>query len=306
MVNWSPEVKDAAMNVMRGYVRNAPLELAAKLPQILEQKHGQEMRLALEAVYRLRLILGGSDFMEFTQKVVWAAQLLIDMAAVYHESQEAPQVFRVRRAVEESPGGLSDVERIRLASNLRRIGEQVLKLHHHHKTRSRKTRSDTQASKFQMMQGTSTPVTGIEAIAWIGRHFSAGETIALNLERSAPPHLLGSRSVNLLLRDTDAAVALFDGLLSAFPEKETIEMNFDAWMAEVNSVWGLLSLHNQRQIEQNLIENAQLLAQVMQVVGQKGDERSLQNKGLSSGKQQPRTVIDVLQWLSGYLAQMHK
>src|SRR5581483_11912618 len=131
---------------------------------------------------------------------------------------------------------------------------------------------------------------------------SEGQAQTLDLTREAAPHLLGNRSVNILLRETDATVHLFDGLLAAFPEKDPFIVDNAAWSAEVDSLWAALGLYKQRQIQAQLAQEAQLLAQVVKHIGEKGHERSFQSSGygrqLLTGRAQPRSVIDALRWLS--------
>ena len=169
--------------------------------------------------------------------------------------------------------------------------------------------NEAEVYRQQLLKGMIPPTTGIDGLYWIGGHFSGDQIYGLSLEQQAPPHLLGSRSVNVLLRETDMMVKLFNGLLAAFPEKDPFVVDNAAWASEVDSVWGLLSLYKQRQIQRFLAEDTQLLGQVVKAVGDKGHERSFQANGygrqLQTGRAQPRSVIDALRWLSGYFAQQH-
>jgi hypothetical protein len=159
------------------------------------------------------------------------------------------------------------------------------------------------------LQGKVSPATGIDSLYWFGGYFAEGRVYTVELEREAPAHLLGSRSVNILLRETNMLVSLFNGLIEAFPEKDPFVVELNPWKSETDSVWGLLSLYKQRQIQAGLAEDSQLLAQLIRLVGDKGHERSFQSSGygrqLQSGRAQPRSVIDALRWLSGYFARQH-
>src|SRR5262249_12043957 len=150
-----------------------------------------------------------ADFMRFKDMVHAATPLLTDMAAAYHPSQELPPIHKLRRTAEAMPGGLSDPDRKRLSDNLNTIGLQILKL----TQLANRKRPATDADNYQaqLLKGTVPPATGLDALRWIGGRLSEGQAHTLDLAREAAPHLLGSRSVNILLRETDATVYLFDG-----------------------------------------------------------------------------------------------
>lgn len=307
MINWSTDVNDVALEMLRTYVRRAPIEVARELPHDLGARHGEKVERSLDAAYRLRLVVGGADFMRFRDMVHAAAPLLIDMAAAYHPSQELPPIHKLRRTAEAMPGGLSEADCKRLSDNLNTIGLQILKLAQ--LANRKRPASDPENYQAHLLKGTVPPTTGLDALRWIGGRLSEGQAQTLDLTREAAPHLLGNRSVNILLRETDATVHLFDGLLAAFPEKDPFIVDNAAWSAEVDSLWAALGLYKQRQIQAQLAQEAQLLAQVVKHIGEKGHERSFQSSGygrqLLTGRAQPRSVIDALRWLSGYFGRQH-
>jgi hypothetical protein len=47
------------------------------------------------------------------------------------------------------------------------------------------------------------------------------------------------------------------------------------------------------------------LANVLLVIGEKANERQLQNRQLFAGRAQPRAVLEMLKWMSGYFAAAH-
>src|SRR6185369_13489396 len=100
--------------------------------------------------------------------------------------------------------------------NMNMIGQQILKLT---QAANRRKRSDKEnnARRDHLLKGQIAPETGLDALRWIGGHFSGGKDAPLELNREAPSYMFGSRSVNTLLRETDLLVSLLDGLLLAFP-----------------------------------------------------------------------------------------
>ena len=301
MINWGPEMTSSSLEVLRSYVRRAPMNYAVALTGRAGTQYGAETGQALTATYTLRLLLGaGGSLNTFTEQVGVAAALLQDMAATYHESQEAPSVLALRRTVESMSGGLTDAERDRLAQNLYRIGAQIVIFA---RRRNRVTARGTGPLADQ-----SAPASGVDALRWIGTHFADSRAFPLVLQRADAPHLVGSRSVNMLLRESDLIAGLFYNMNAAFPENAPTLDN-KAFRSEVDSLWGSLSLYVQRQIQEPLARSSQLLGEVIGYVGDRASDRSLANGGfgaqLQRGRAQPRNVIDSLRWISGYFARQH-
>jgi len=300
LLNWGPEMASSALEVLRNYVRRAPLEQAKVLAARVGKRQGEATMKALDATYQLRLLLGGADFVSIADQALIAVQLLTDMSATYHESQETPPIHKMRRTLEGMPGGLSDAERERLAANCYRIADQVLQL-------SKRAAHKPEIIR-QLVQNAIAPLSSVDALRWIGSHFAYNQPIQLNLERAEPPNLLSSRSVNIFLRETDMIVSTFNNMLTAFPEGLPAVDNA-AFRAEVDSVWALLPPYLQRQTLTKLAENTQLLAELIALVGDKGHERSLATNGfgrqLATGRAQPRSVIDALRWINGYFSKQH-
>ncbi|MEP7287291.1 MAG: hypothetical protein ABI947_16165 [Chloroflexota bacterium] len=308
MIKWSPEVEETALEILRTYVRRASWQLAQNLPDIMGNKYGESVRKALNATHRLRLMAGISDLTPFAEQVNLGVQLLMDMALTYAPNRELPQTFQLRRTLEGMPGGgLSDKDRERLSKNLNTIGLQILRLNQI--AIRRRSRTDPDVLRLQLLKGQVAPNSGIEALTWIGGHFAKGQVHPLTLEQEAPAFLFGSRSVNILLHETDLLVRLLNGLLAAFPEKDTTTLELLPWANEVESLWGLLTLYKQRQLERIFAEDMQTLSQLLGLIGEKGSEHTFQSGGhgkqLQTGKVQPRSTLDALRWVSGYFGRMH-
>ncbi|MHB8629307.1 MAG: hypothetical protein ACYDBJ_12660 [Aggregatilineales bacterium] len=303
LINWGPEMTASALETLRNYVRRAPLPQAKALADRMGQQYGPAMSKTLDAVYRLRLILGNGTFATLADQVTTGVGLLMDMAATYDESQETPPLHKLYNTVKALSGNLTEAERERLASNLYRLADQLIQV-----ARLRAHNTPKQNVSALLVHGTIAPASGVDALRWIGGQFANHRVITPNLNRAEPPYLFGSRSVNTLLRDTDTLVQLLNTLLAAFPEGAP-PLDNAALHTEAGSVWALLPLEVQRQIVGKLAENAQLLAELIGIIGDKGNERSLASTGygrqLVSGRVQPRSVIDVLRWVNGYFMGQH-
>lgn len=304
IVNWGPEISASALEMLRAYIRRAPADQAKALATRMGQKHGATMIRAMDATYQLRWMIGNTDLSTYADQLVVGVQLLTDIAATYHDTQTPPAMFKLRDTVQGmTGGGLTDEERERLANNCYRLAEQFLQLA---KMRQLNTPKHNSASSM-LLQNTLGPSSGVDALRWIGGHFLPGEVVTLNLERADQPRIFGMRSVNVLLRETDTVVEMLNNLLAAFPEEAAVDNN--AFRSEVDGVWTLLAPLMQRRTSEKLGHHAQLMAELISVIGDKGSDRSLASSGygrqLVTGRVQPRSVIDALRWVNGYFLNQH-
>src|SRR5205814_3004135 len=128
----------------------------------------------------------------------------------YRPDVDLPAIHKLRRTVEGMPGGLTDAERQKLADNLNIIGIQILKLS---QLQGRKrSAAESEAQRAGLLMNKVSPTTGIDALNWLGGYFSEGQLHVVELEQETPAHLVGSRSVNILLRESGMLVSLFNGL----------------------------------------------------------------------------------------------
>jgi hypothetical protein len=277
------------------FIRRAGPEEALNVTQKLSDRLGEGPRRALSAAYRLRQVMGTPNFDLFAQNVGIVLALLRDVAVFYHN--EPPQAYKVRRSAEGMTGGLSEPERARLAENLERLAEQVINLYTINQLRYRRGR-EAGARRTSVQTGRLPPGTGVEMLTWLGVYLGERPVAVIDLNRFTPGLMFGVRSVNTLLRETNIALALFDGLLAAFPDENAPEPDRDALATEVDNVW-----RPERRAEQPVIEHLQHLAQLVLIMGEKGYERTAE--ALVTGRIQPRTPLDALRWLSGYFAGKH-
>src|SRR5262249_10820192 len=139
---------------------------AQDLPNIMGKQYGEPVRRALDVTYRLRLILGGTDFLAFAEQILLSSQLLTDFALTYYDTSEIPPMHRVRRTVEAMPGGLSEAERDRLSFNLNMLGQQLLRLAQAANRRRPRSDKEADARNEQLVKGLIVPETGIDALIW--------------------------------------------------------------------------------------------------------------------------------------------
>jgi hypothetical protein len=294
----------SAMEVVKNYVRRAPLDQARKLADVIGKREGEATTQAMNATLCVRILLGGADWVTLVDQLGAAVGLLTDLATTYHESQEAPSIIKLKRTLDSMAGSLSAAERERLGNSCYQVAEQMLALA---KTRTRNAPKAPDAIN-QLIRNLIAPAASVDGLRWIGGHFAQNQIIPLDLYRAQPPNLMGSRSLNILEREMDILVGLLGNLLAAFPEGQP-SLDNDAFRAEIDSLWTTLPANFRGRIAPKLGESAQLFAELISVIGDHGNERSLANSGfgkqLFTGRTQPRSAIDALRWMNGFFLDQH-
>jgi hypothetical protein len=298
---WNAEVTDAALELLRRYMRGAPLAEIPNLITFFKTELPPPVIEALRTTYFMRQIMGESGFMRFADDMHTAAQLFIDIATTYHSNKEPPPTHRLRRDLDTMSGGLSERDREHIASNISLIARQVYEL-------GRGRRRGKPGSEEQIRQCKVMPQNGIEALHFISGRFSQQAAPSpLHLEREAMPHIFGTRSATMLLRESGAITRLLGGLQAAFQDTTIAAMPPQVLKAELDSLWGSVSLYNQRRVQDQFAEDSQHLADVIMVIADDASEKTLGGGGkqLETGQRQPHTAFEALRWIYGYFARRH-
>ncbi|NDJ77798.1 MAG: hypothetical protein GYB65_16230 [Chloroflexi bacterium] len=303
-ITWNKEVSEAARELLRRFVRGVPLDEVPMLTQYFERELGPQIGQMLCATYLMRQVMAEKDLMHFAEDLHIAAQLFIDIATAYHPGKELPPNHRLRRDLDTMTGGLTPQERQRVAENVLNITRQIFELGKEHARKRGK-----QVDKTDLVHGKTSPQDGLDVLHFIGGQFAQGKLLPLNLEREAMTHIFGTRSAAMFLRETDAITRLLAGLQMAFEDANVASITPQILRAELASLWGTLSLYNQRQIQQQLAEDCQHLADVILVMAGRVNERVLSNSGLGrqleTGQRQPHTTLEALRWIYGYFTRKH-
>ncbi|RMF52290.1 MAG: hypothetical protein D6749_05410 [Chloroflexota bacterium] len=307
LLAWSAEVREAGLEVVRDYIRRASVEQAAKVPQLVGFKQGESAYKALEATYRVRLVTGGADFGVFAEQAQTAALLLADIATYYENERQPPDIPKLRRNIDVMSGGLTEAERRRLSENAIAISEALLKLYQRHQKRfGKRSRQELEARQAALMRSESVPQSGVEMLQWLSARLGEGRTYPIRWQREAANYLFGTRSLNMLLRESSVVVPFLHGLLAAMPEEQTAESDLSALCSEVDALWASVAPSRQRELQPTLAPSLQQAAAAILKLGEKANERALQDanrrRQLIAGRTQPRNALEMFFWLSGYFS----
>lgn len=283
------------LELIRQYVRQAPSQIAIRIPGFFEQRYGADVGRSLHATYVMRTILGNRNFQQFTEALELTTALLVDIATTYEQNKDLPPDHRLRQDMDPMSGGLNEEERQLVGNNLDRIARHIFDLG-----------QQRQVNRPGALLSTSIlPATATEMLWFLGGHFSDAQFQELDLTRQGPTHLFGNRSSTMLMRESRIIEAFLRNLLTAFPQGQAPNLDREALLSEIESLWHQLSLYNRRQTKPDLGRQAQYLAQVIPVMSARNKERIFGTKRLDQGRQSPVTGLEALRWTSGYFKRTH-
>lgn len=300
LLNWNKDVRQAALEMLRRYARQASPEQAVRIPVRVGRKLGDRVQEMLQATVTLNIMTGGEGLLSYAHEVHLAAALLCDLAAAY-EKTPYPTLKRLRSDLDALGGGLSEDERRQLSDDLLSIARSVFTLG------ADRSRGRGRANVEQrLLEGSEAPAAGVDALRWIGGYLAKGDAIPPNLEREAIRHVTGERSANMLYDEARVVRRLLERLLEAFPPTRPPTLTVEAFRAEVASLWESLRLYDQRQIINDFAADAQALATLIGLISDKGDERAVRDtslgRDLETARREPRSALEVLRLFSGYFA----
>lgn len=288
------------LGLLRRYVRLADAEFADKLPNYFEKHLGQEVGSALRATFAMRRLLGGRTLLQFTDSLDYTSAFLIDVGATYHESKEPPHRTRIKDGLDSMSGGLSDAERDRIGENLEKIAQYVF-------TIGMRQERGKQTVEYEraLLRNEAMPQTALDFLILLGGIFGQRKRVEVDLARQSRTHVLGNRSA-IMIRDETTVISAFLGdLLAAFPTGQPPQFDLDALNEEIDNLWQLLSLYQQRQVQESLATQSQYLAQVIPYLTQHAKEGAFRNRKLFTGQVAPSNAIESLLWISGYFKRTH-
>ncbi|NJL94015.1 MAG: hypothetical protein HC915_09930 [Anaerolineae bacterium] len=109
----------------------------------------------------------------------------------------------------------------------------------------------------------------------------------------------------MLLQEVRVIAELFHNLLQAFPLDQPRTLKKEAFEAEIQSLWEMLSLYQQRESEPKLANDSQNLTAIILTLCRGVKERIFSARQLEYGKRGPESGLETLLWTSGYFGRLH-
>ncbi len=298
LLNWNKDVRQAALELLRRYVRQMPYERAQRIPAQIGRKLGDKVGEMLQATVTVTQMVGSGGFEPFAQDLRQAVQFLGDLAVAY-ENKPYPTLTRLLSDLDSIPGAISEQQCLDLAEDVVALGRLAYRLG---ETRGRGR--GREAFEQRLIAAKELPRTGLDALLWLGGYFASGQAHPFEVERETIVHALSHRSVNLLLDDVISTRQLLDRLIQAFPPDAPPPLTLEAFTAEVNSLWRGMRLYDQRRLRDEFAADAQALAFLLGLISERGDPKAVEDsplgRGLESGRREPKSALEVLRLISGY------
>lgn len=309
-LQWNEDVKQAALELLRRYIRVLDPDRSQSLPVYFAEKIGPEFGAPLQATRLVRIVTGGKNFTQVAEMITATQTLLLDLAITYHEGKVLPPLFRLRHDLDSMPGGVSEEEREITARNLSEIARLILEIGSQ-KTRRMKSDSTSPSSFRSLLREARDvpPKTPNDFLTWVGVQFADTLVTDLGLQRKEAAHILGARSVIMLYQETLMIYQLLYRLSLAFPAENPPAYELPHLKADIDSLWKGIPLYEQQRIQPTIGIATQQIALLITYIAERCDAKALADRGigkqLEQGKRQPQNEIEALRFISGYFARKH-
>jgi hypothetical protein len=301
MMQWDSRTRMAALDELRRFVRYADDNEAQRAVSYFGKELGVKIQESLDATYFLRGFMGDTDLHHYADVIHRVHGLLFRLAQAYDDQKIRPSIGSVMNDLDSLQGGLSDDERLKIASYSLLMGEAVAVLGQYHKDQ----RGARDANQIQpLLAGKAEPKSALDVFRVIGGYLTKGKRYTFEFSKSPHQHPLGERSAVLMLEDLQLANSLLRGAIRAVPLKKNIPVGVGALTTEIESLWSQISIHHQREIAQDLAADLQQIADLVTIISDKGGREALQeNSGLGKSLdkgQRPNTALEFLRYVHGY------
>ncbi|NWF70942.1 MAG: hypothetical protein HXY40_17795 [Chloroflexi bacterium] len=302
MMQWESRTKTAAHNVLRRFVRYAEDDEARKAIQFFGKDLGPKIQESLEATYFFRAFTGDLDLQHYADQLKRVHSLLYTMAQAYDDQRIMPSLGSILNDLDSLTGGLSDEQRLQIAQNCVDLGEVIVVLGQYHKEQ-KGARDANQVQNLLIGKAEAKSVLDVWRV--LGGHLTKGKRIAVEFMKSPHQHPLGERSAPVLLEDTSTALYLLRAAARTLNPKRPLNVSALAIQNELESLWAELSLREQRDILPEFSTALHQLGDLIMLIAEKGGREALQDntglaKALDSGKQRPKTALELLRYVHGY------
>jgi hypothetical protein len=294
-------VQIARLELLRRYIRHTGDEEGRRAVTAFGREFGTRTQQALEATFALKRLMGSTDVVGFADLLHLTINLLQETAQVYVDKSQAPSVGAIRNDLDSLSGGLNSEERRSLAAEIIALGKALLVAGD--QARVNRPR-DPERTIQQLLDGQGEPASVLDIFWIMGGYFTKGKRYPFKLERPTGGHPFGQRTAPVLRDEVQIANELLRSALRAFPPDKKITLSADFIRAEMDSLWGEVSLAKQREIVRDLAADLQSLPVLaLHIVSEGGDkamEESPVARKLEQNSQQPKSTLELYRFVAGY------
>ena len=301
MMDGSPKLRMAALEVLRRFIRDSESAFGRQSISVFGRELGQDVRHALEATYAMKRLLGGVDFVDYAEFIHITGEFLQDTAMSYIDKTNVPTLGALMNTMQSLTGGISDTERQNIARGMLALGRAIVVLgdqHRHHAPRG-----DSDKHIENLLAGKADPHSGLEVLYVIGGYFAKGRRFLVKYDRPSV-YPLRERSAPMVRDEAEIVNQLLRGLIQTFPPDQEVKMTAEALRGEIESLWGAISLHQQREVVRALAIDFQRVAELTLYISEHGDDKALVDttlgNRLDAGKLQPKSTLEFYRYVHGY------
>ena len=301
LLDWDERVRIAGLELLRRYIRQAADEDARKAITAFGREFGVKVQQTLEATYAMKRLMDSVDLITYAEFIHVTAEFLQDTAQVYADKGRLPSVGALMNDLDSLSGGLTNAERQTIAQEMVGLGKAVIVLGDQHKAnRPREAEKHIDA----LLIGKADPTSVLDVFWIMGGYFTKGKRYTLKVERPASIRAMGNRSAPMVKDESQIINGLLRGALRAFPPDKKLTLNADAIRAEMDSLWGEISLVKQREIVRDLATDLQRVAELTAYITAQGGDKAMEDSGaarkLEQNDQQPKNPLELYRFVSGY------
>lgn len=301
-MDWDKDVRLGALEVLRRYIRTVDEPYLDQALARMSSALPPRVRDALRATYMIRMMMGGEDVNGFAMIVRMSAQFLKDTSEAYIDKRGVPHMQTIISDMDSLSGGLNDNERRTLAHTMMNLGRAIAMLgRQHRQSRPR----DNEKLAEQVIAGEIIPKSGIDVLRVMAGYFSRGKKLDIKLERPASPHPLGDRSAPNLMWESQQIAKLLRNLIRAVPPEDEHTLEAGIIRAEIESLWGDISLNDRRNLVRDLAYDLQTIPLALLAIYEGSDPKVLEDNNsvgrkLDTNKQQPTNALEFYRFVQGY------
>ncbi|MDX2161813.1 MAG: hypothetical protein SF162_10855 [bacterium] len=306
-LTWEPntegaaEVKKAALENLRRFIRkssdSAARTMINNVPRIDES-----LLEPLKATYVIRRMLGGENLADYAYALATTANFLQDTGSAYADKTRMPLLATITGDLDSMIGGVNDDERGQIADGMLDLIKLTSGLAQQHRNaHPRETDADIQA----LLDGAGEAQSVIDIFRVMSGYLGRGRRITPRMERLTESHPLGDRTAPALLREVQTMSHILKNALLTFPYSGKISVRASEIIAEIESLWGDITLHERRELVNDLASDLQRIPDMMLSITNRIDAKALidQNnltRKLDSNKQRPENTLELYRFVYAY------
>jgi hypothetical protein len=301
MMDWEERVQIAALELLRRYVRLAEDDDAKRAISAFGREFGINVQQSLEATYAFKKLMGGLDLLDYAEFLHITAEFLHETAQAYSDKDHIPVIGALMNDLDSLTGGLTDDDRRKIVTELVGLGKAIVVLGDHYLSNRPR---DFNKHVEGLLNGKNSPISALDILWIMGGYLTKGKRYPLKMETTVKVHPLGARSANLLRDESEVINTVLRSLTRAFPPDKKLTISVEAVRGEMESLWGDIPLHDQREVVRNLAIDLQKTAELTMLIAEQGGGKAMEDSGLArkldENKQQPKNTLEFYRFVSGY------